>query len=63
MELNRHGFGVHLIIHPVIQVRRDDEGDLLEVLPHGAEADGALRRVGDPRRGRPPDRPGRAASS
>ena len=42
MELNRRGFGVHLIIHPVIQVRRDDEGNLLEVLPHGAEADGAL---------------------
>ena len=42
MELNRHGFGVHLIIHPVIQVRRDGEGNLLEVLPHGAEADGTL---------------------
>ena len=42
MELNQRGFGVHLIIHPVIQVRRDDEGHLLEVLPHGAEAEGAL---------------------
>ena len=42
MELNRHGFGVHLIIHPVIQVRRDGDGNLLEVLPHGAEADGTL---------------------
>jgi glutamate dehydrogenase len=42
MALNRHGFGVHLIIHPVIQVRRDGEGNLLEVLPHGAEADGTL---------------------
>ena len=36
MELNRRGFGVHVIIHPVIQVRRDGEGSLLEVLPHGA---------------------------
>jgi glutamate dehydrogenase len=42
MELNRRDFGVHLIIHPVIRVRRDDEGRLLEVLPHGADADGAI---------------------
>ena len=42
MELNRQGFGVFVIIHPVIQVRRDAEGNLLEVLPHGAEADGTL---------------------
>jgi glutamate dehydrogenase len=42
MELNARGFGVHLIIHPVIRVRRDEEGRLLEVLPHGAQADGAL---------------------
>jgi glutamate dehydrogenase len=42
MELNQRGFGVHLIIHPVIQVRRDAEGNLLEVLPHGADADGML---------------------
>jgi glutamate dehydrogenase len=42
MELNRRGFGVHLIIHPVIRVRRDDEGRLREVLPHGAEAEDAV---------------------
>jgi len=33
MELNRRGYGVHLIIHPVLGVRRDDAGHLLEVLP------------------------------
>jgi glutamate dehydrogenase len=33
MELNRRGFGVHLIIHPVLVVRRDAEGRLVEVLP------------------------------
>ena len=33
MELNRRGFGVHLIIHPVLGVRRDDDGELLEILP------------------------------
>ena len=40
MELNRRGFGVHLIIHPVIQVRRDGRGALLEVLSHAADAEG-----------------------
>jgi glutamate dehydrogenase len=38
MELNRLGSGVHLIIHPVVRVRRDEAGRLLEVLPHDAEA-------------------------
>ena len=38
MELNRLGSGVHLIIHPVVRVRRDAEGRLLEVLPHDAQA-------------------------
>ena len=33
MELNRHGFGVHLIIHPVMTVHRDKSGALQEVLP------------------------------
>src|SRR3954468_8179008 len=33
MEMNRSGFGVHLIIHPVINVRRSPDGRLLEVLP------------------------------
>jgi glutamate dehydrogenase len=42
MELNRRGFGVHLIIHPVIRVRRDDDGRLVEVLPHGGEPEGAV---------------------
>ena len=28
MELNRQGFGVHLIIHPVMRVRRDADGRL-----------------------------------
>jgi glutamate dehydrogenase len=33
IELNRREFGVHLIIHPVLGVRRDDSGELLEILP------------------------------
>ena len=38
MELNRLGSGVHLIIHPVLRARRNESGELLEVLPHDAEA-------------------------
>jgi glutamate dehydrogenase len=33
MELNRRGFGVHLVIHPVMNVRRDTDGKLREILP------------------------------
>ncbi|MFL5878339.1 MAG: NAD-glutamate dehydrogenase [Solirubrobacteraceae bacterium] len=36
MELNRQGFGIHLIIHPVMSLRRDAEGRLREVLPFDA---------------------------
>ena len=42
MELNRRGFGVHLIIHPVMRVRRDEAGDLLEVLPRDSDAEQAV---------------------
>src|SRR5262245_34383234 len=34
IELNRRGCGVHLIIHPVLAVRRDADGRLLEILPN-----------------------------
>ncbi len=41
MELSRRGFGVHVIIHPVMNVRRDADGRLLAVLaPHGEPDDG-----------------------
>src|SRR5215212_2048746 len=44
MELNRRGCGVHLIIHPVLSVRRDAGGGLLEILTPGeALEDGAIR--------------------
>ena len=44
MELNRHGLGIHSIIHPVITVRRDEGGHLTEVLPAAPEAAaGAIR--------------------
>ena len=32
MELSGHGAGIHLLIHPVIRVRRDGDGELAAVL-------------------------------
>ncbi len=42
MELNRQGLTVHLTIHPVIPLRRDALGRLLEVLPEGSDSDADL---------------------
>ncbi len=42
MELARNGHAIDLVIHPVIRVRRDDEGRLLEVLDTGAQASDAI---------------------
>ncbi len=42
MELVRHGLTVHLIIHPVIRVIRDNEGRLQEVLPQEARSEDAI---------------------
>ncbi len=36
MELNRNGLVIHLPIHPVVVVRRDEAGGLVEVLPPDA---------------------------
>jgi glutamate dehydrogenase len=40
MELGRNGYGIHLVINPVVRVRRDDDGQVVAVLPLG-EADDA----------------------
>ena len=42
MELSRTGYGIHLSIHPVIDVLRDSDGRLAEVFPPGAGTTGAL---------------------
>ncbi|HEX6461619.1 MAG TPA: NAD-glutamate dehydrogenase [Thermoleophilaceae bacterium] len=43
MELNRRGFGVHMIIHPVLLVRRDGSGELAGILePHASDTEGAI---------------------
>ncbi|MEA2457964.1 MAG: glutamate dehydrogenase, partial [Thermoleophilaceae bacterium] len=44
MEMTRRGFGMHMIIHPVMNMRRDAGGHLEQVLPAGPEpVEGALR--------------------
>ncbi len=42
MELAREGYGIHLVIHPVLRVRRDEEGRLIDVLAQGAKAKDAI---------------------
>jgi glutamate dehydrogenase len=43
MELNRHGFTIHLPIHPVVAGRRDADGQLVEVLPPDAGPQDGVR--------------------
>ena len=57
MELNRRGCGVHLIIHPVLRVRRDADGAARDPPAARGARRGRDRRVRDPRRGGAPDRP------
>ena len=42
MEINRQGYAIHLMLHPVIKVRRDADGNLVEVLPPDSEAEDAV---------------------
>jgi glutamate dehydrogenase len=42
MELNRQGYAIHSMIHPIIKVKRDDEGQLLEVLDPDSAEEGAI---------------------
>src|SRR5215207_1974134 len=42
MEINRQGYAIHMILHPVMNVRRDEEGRLLEVLPPDADEEDVI---------------------
>jgi glutamate dehydrogenase len=42
MEINRQVYGIHLMIHPMIKVRRDPEGRLVEVLSHDSADEDAI---------------------
>src|SRR5438105_6689535 len=46
MQLGRQGFGINLVIHPVIWVRRDEEGHLIDVLePRSDEKDAIAESI------------------
>jgi glutamate dehydrogenase len=42
MQLGHGGNEIKLVIHPVIRVRRDADGTLIDVVPHGAEVPDAI---------------------
>src|SRR5215210_5365228 len=42
MEINRQGYAIHMILHPVMSVRRDEEGRLLEVLPPDSDEEDVI---------------------
>jgi glutamate dehydrogenase len=42
MEITRHGIPMHLVIRPILEVRRDDEGRLLEVENGGGAAESLI---------------------
>ncbi|MDQ3603060.1 MAG: NAD-glutamate dehydrogenase, partial [Actinomycetota bacterium] len=42
MEINRQGYVIHMILHPVMNVRRDTEGRLLDILPPDTDEEDAI---------------------
>jgi glutamate dehydrogenase len=42
MELSRQGYAIELLVHPVMRVLRDGQGELVKVLEHGETAPGQL---------------------
>ncbi|HEX2728134.1 MAG TPA: NAD-glutamate dehydrogenase, partial [Rubrobacteraceae bacterium] len=42
MEINREGYAVHLMIHPIMRVRRSEDGRLIEVLDYDATDEDAI---------------------
>src|ERR1700739_4451931 len=42
MDLSRKGYGIHLVIHPVMRIRRDASGHVIEVLEPDAESEAAV---------------------
>jgi glutamate dehydrogenase len=45
MELNRRGYNIHTLQNSVLNVRRNDAGERLEILPKGSEAPDASREA------------------
>ncbi|MDZ4316799.1 MAG: NAD-glutamate dehydrogenase [Azonexus sp.] len=45
MEVNRQGLTVHLIIHPLMRMRRDADGNLQDITDEGDDAAGGLESI------------------
>ena len=45
MAINRRGFTIHLIIHPILRVRRDAEGRLSQIFEANERGEGQLESV------------------
>ncbi|HZO33562.1 MAG TPA: hypothetical protein VFB17_00665, partial [Gaiellaceae bacterium] len=42
MEITRHGSGIHLLIRPIVRVRRDDDGGLQELVDQGGVVESTI---------------------
>jgi len=42
MDLTRKGYSIHLVIHPVMRIRRDENGQIVEVLEPDSESGDAI---------------------
>ncbi|MFL6009276.1 MAG: NAD-glutamate dehydrogenase, partial [Rubrobacteraceae bacterium] len=42
MAINREGYAIHLMLHPIMKVRRDDAGMFVEVLEPDSDEEGVL---------------------
>jgi glutamate dehydrogenase len=42
MDLTRRGYGIHLVIHPVVRVRRDEDGHIVDVIEPDADDQGTI---------------------
>jgi glutamate dehydrogenase len=42
MDLTRKGYSIHLVIHPVMRIRRDENGQIVEVLEPESDDNGAI---------------------
>ncbi len=45
MALNARNLTTHLVIHPVINIQRDNRGQIIELLEHGEQQEGALEEA------------------
>ncbi|MDP2243281.1 NAD-glutamate dehydrogenase [Pseudomonas sp.] len=45
MELNRRGYSIHTLQNSVFSVRRNKQGELLEILPKGTQGEGVLQEA------------------